>query len=389
MRLQKPILSLALAALCSSGLQDTAFAFNPDEGAEPAPVYNARYQPLPSSVVPPRYYDPTTTPLPITAAARPAPAPQVIAPPPITPAPAIVAAPVATRQIPAEQPAAMPAPVSAYPVAAPAVYGYAPAAPLPPAYQPSQTSYNSTFRTNRFSLGAQGFWDRYREDIASLQSDSGYGAITGGWEHYFTPQWFTRTELRGSLGDEHYKSTSGTSNGTTQWEFEGRLLAGFDLAYDRDTHVKPYIGLDMRYYRDEGKDTFTNLGFEGYDRRIFQTMLPVGVTYEFPAYGLHFAPTIEGGPLLYGNVSTRLENIPGYYQITNHQHSGYELRGDFLTSALHDDGRGWQFGPFVRYWHFDDSDVAHTPPAGPDNATDWIEPKNSRLQLGAELNYLF
>ena len=44
------------------------------------------------------------------------------------------------------------------------------------------------------------------------------------------------------------------------------------------------------------------------------------------------------------------------------------------------EGSIWQFGPFVRYWNINQSQVTITP----DNQG-WVEPKNKRLQIGAAL----
>ncbi len=360
MRVTSSALTILLTATC---LTTPAFAWDPNAGAEDMPV--ARYQPSNPYTASPalqRVY-PRAAAMPAYTAPA-APQPAVIAPPAAN---AYAAAPAATPAY-APPPAPVAAPIARAPYTSPA-YTYA-----------SQPAY----RANSYSVGVEGYWDRYREDIASLESNSGYGALDLGWEHHYSPNWFSRTELRGGYGREDYKSISGSLDGTDQWEFDGRLLAGYDQSTGNGGHIKPYLGLDARYYRDEGKGGVTSLGFNAYDRRIFQLMLPVGVTYDIPTgRGFHFLPTIEGGPLLYGNVSTRLENIPGYSQLENHQGSGYEVRGDFMLNDLDDAGRGLEFGPFVRYFHMEDSGT-DTIPAGT-----FIEPKNSRLQLGAKMDYKF
>ena len=246
----------------------------------------------------------------------------------------------------------------------------------------------ATAPRNRYFLGLEGFYDRYQEKSVDLDSRSGYGAIDAGFSHYFNPLWFGGSELRVSYGQENYKSPSGTIDGVEQWEVEHRITVGHDFAMSGRRHVKTIMGLDTRYYRDEGKGEVTNLGAYAYDRRILQMFIPVGVTYEFPAWGYHFAPSMEYDHLIFGRVETRLQNVPGYYQSTNYQSSGYGLRAEFMASRVDTRGNGWEFGPFVRYWHVNNSDVSTTAPA-PDGNRHWIEPNNSRLQVGAKLKLLF
>ena len=409
MRITPSVLTALLSASCLAGLATSAMAWDPNAGAENTPAPTGRYAPSAQrSYAPPPH---SIAPLPMTAAtSAPAPAaaadrPAMISPlPNVAAAPApVVIAPPPVRQVPPEQPFANTAPVyyatpaPTYAPPAPIVMAAAPAVPVGATsyVAPVNTNYNYgqqyydqkngyTFKRNQYSLGVEGYWDRYREPIADLESNSGYGALDGSWTHYYDKLWFHRVELRGGYGKENYSSASGTIDGIDQWEFDGRLLGGVDVPLGQGTRIKPYIGLDMRYYRDEAKGEVTDLGYYGYDRRIFQTMLPIGVTLDIPtASGYHFLPTFEGGPLLFGNVSTRLGNIPGYDNLENKQHSGYELRGDLMVNNVNQQGRGWEFGPFVRYTHFKDSGT-DTIPAGT-----FIEPENSRLQLGAKLGYLF
>ena len=415
MRVTVSVLSGLLCTSAFIAVAHPAAAFDPNTGANDSYVGPARFQPLPDYVVPRRYYrnpniayvppsyrPAAPAPTPVVVAASPA----VIAPrqdiyetPPSAPAPVYAAAPAIvyapTQPAPAPVYAAAP-PAPAYLAAQPAKDIYE-AAPQAIAFQPVAAPYYATpqpvlhnDKVNQYSLGIEGFWDRYREHQVDLESNTGYGALDAGWTHYFSPRWFTDASLRAGYGKEDYKSGSGHLDGTDDWEYEGRLVVGTDIAVNDGAHVKPYAGLDLRYYRDDGKGEVTDLGAHAYDRRILQLMAPIGVTYDMlTPSGYHIIPTVEAGPLIFGNVSTRLENIPGFYQVETQQHVGYELRTDLMINDLNAAGRGWEFGPFMRYYHMSQSNTGTTPPTPPLGNTAWVEPENTRLQVGAKLGYLF
>ncbi|OYW13856.1 MAG: hypothetical protein B7X02_01300 [Rhodospirillales bacterium 12-54-5] len=234
---------------------------------------------------------------------------------------------------------------------------------------------------NRYYLGAQVFYDNYEEPDAfpDLHEDSYYGAVTAGVTHYFSPHLFGTAEGRLSYGQSDYYSSQGHISGTPQWESEGRLLAGYDARVGQ-SHLKPYTGIATRYFFDNGKGETTDQGVYAYDRRIWQLYVPIGVTYEWMADGLTFAPTIEADRLIYGNVKSQLGEIPGYPDLNNQQYDGWGWRGSIMISKLHDNGTGWQFGPFFRYWGVQDSSKG---------IGGSYEPHNQRIQIGTDFRYLF
>ena len=247
---------------------------------------------------------------------------------------------------------------------------------------PSAIDYD----TNRFNVGIEAFYDNYTEPetFPSLESHSLYGAVDLGYDYYFSPTGFVGFEGRASRGNENYKSDSGSIHNVPQWEFEARFLGGSDRDLGQDHRIKLYAGLGSRYYIDELKDKVTNLGALGYERRIFHVYIPIGVTYEFPAYGFTFAPNLEIDPLLYGNVQSRFENI-GLEEFNNRQSyfSGVGIRGEFMVKQRYENGLGWEFGPFFRTWNFADSEPDFNSGGG------GIEPQNIRTQIGAKLKVRF
>ena len=241
--------------------------------------------------------------------------------------------------------------------------------------------------SNSYSVGIEGFHETYKEPIASLVDTANYGSITANWTHYFVPsarkQYFFGLDGRTSYSPkDNYESISGTSSGDTQREFDLRLLSGIRYNNTDTESLSVFSGLGLRYYRDEGKGIVTNLGAAGYDRRISQIYIPLGLTYNITTdSGWVITPSIEGDLLVNGTVETRLQNLGGE-DLKNTQGfaSGYALRAELMIGLHNSSGVVWQVGPFVRYWNVSDSDSSCD-----SFGSCGYEPKNSRAQYGAEL----
>ncbi len=360
-----------------------AQAFDPNEGASEVRT-PAMYRPLPAHVVPPRYYQaaPAAAPTPSAPVAAAVPAyhavpytPQTIARQPTLVAPTYPA-PGATAGTIAPLPA-LTAPVYAAPVAA----AEAPApAPMPNVVRApdhdAPPEYTASTSTSRFTLGIEGFYDEYQEDSVSLIDKGYFAGITASYEQSLGASMYGAIEFRAARGSTDYESISGTIDDISQWDMETRLLTGYDHQHGK---TKIYAGLGSRYFSDELKGKVASLGGLGYDRRIFQLYVPIGITHRFAAWGLTFTPNIEYDHLIWGNVSSRLGTIPGFTNIENEQTEGYGLRGELMMGQVDTAGRGWQVGPFVRYWDTPDSEV--------DGG--FIEPENTRLQAGVGAKVLF
>lgn len=339
---------------------------------------------LPANVVPTRYYAPAYgAPVPASDAAAPvASAPGYVAP--AYPAAASVAAPA----------------VIAPPVYAPPAYTPPPPAPAPavvaspyaaPAYAYSNSPAPAARRTrDQFYVGIEGYYDRYQERAPSLIEDGGFGSITYGYTHGFDSHWFAGIDGRGSYGQSIYKSISGTIAAIPAYELDQRLTGGYDFVGSSGIHLRPFIGLGARYYSEEAKGEVTNSSPPrvGYDRRITQLYLPIGmgIANRLGSYSLQ--SSFEFDPLLWGYVESRFQNL-GAPQASNHQSKGFGLRGEMLLGDVDAQGMGWQFGPFLRYWNIEDSKVADCdgPVAG--NGFCLLEPQNNRLQTGLTARFLF
>lgn len=240
-----------------------------------------------------------------------------------------------------------------------------------------------------YKVGVEGFQDKYTEDTVQLVEHARFVSLMGEYEHSRNG-FFTSVSLRGSYGQTDYKSVSGTIRGITQYEGEARALTGMRMPLMNIGGIEavvPYIGIGLRYFNDRSKNERTNLGFFGYDRRIMQLYVPLGLKWQFKKWGYNFTTLGEYDHLLYGMVESRFQNFdPQANTLGNKQKKGYGLRGEIMIGQDYDD-YSWEFGPFVRFWHIEDSEI-DTIDAGP-NAGTYIEPDNQRLQAGAALRISF
>lgn len=242
--------------------------------------------------------------------------------------------------------------------------------------------------TNEFRIGIEGAQDNYREDTVKL---SEHARFYGGTVDYIHKRngFMSSVQLRGYYGKDNYKSISGTISDIPQYEAEVRGIAGLIVPIGNIGGVKaviPYFGLGMRHFIDNSKGKVTNLGFFGYDRRITQFYVPLGAMWSFDKWGFTFSSMAEFDFLFYGRVNSRFKNFdPGAVNLNNTQKDGYGLRGEFMMGQKYEDF-SWQFGPFVRYWGIDDSDVDTV---GGTQAGSYIEPENTRTQVGAAFRVQF
>ena len=232
------------------------------------------------------------------------------------------------------------------------------------------------------SLGVEGFYDNYKEPDPGVRvdTDTMYGSLTAGYA--WGDDTIAAVDFRGSVGSANYSSVSGTSEDNPQFEAEARVRIGYRESFMGGLAM-PYIGLGGRAYYDHSQNTVTTLGYIGYDRKIGQVYIPIGVDMSFPSGSWTIKPTLEYDQLIYGRVESDLGSIPGYTNIANEQHNGYGLRASIMF-ARQWGSRIWEIGPFIRYWDIPESDVTF------DAANrGWIEPDNQRIQSGITIKMLF
>lgn len=351
-----------------------------------APVYRATAYTPPPTVYP--------VPLAPTAQVYTPPAPPAYTPPPM---PATIAED-APRYVPAEQSALPAESVASAPIytppptqdyAAPTPYDSYPESAPAPATQIAASNYGYTAPaptgpTHHWSLGFDGFYDRYREPSLNLETEGTYYGMNASYEFYSRrmEDLYSGIDLRASIGESDYESGSGTIEGLDESEYEARWKIGISTIRD-GRGVVPYTGLGARYYRMDGKDVVSSLGAQGYDRNIFQVYIPVGVNLHTQLGGWNIRSNLEYDHLFAGWVSSRLGTIPGYENAMNHQDSGFGLRAELLAGQTYDNGMGFVIGPFLRYWDVDDSKTDSQA------AGTFYEPQNDRLHAGVTAKFLF
>jgi hypothetical protein len=351
-----------------------SFAPTPAPAARPSlqSAFSAQ-APAPTAAPTPAAPAPITYTAPAPAAAVVAPAPVAYAPPP--PPPAMTSAPAA-----APAPAAVnyyPAPVDPY---------TPPPAAVTPVMGDNGYVVPSANPRDEASIGIEAYYDNYQEDLVDLETEGEFFSITGAYKYFATPDLFLLGELRTSYGSSDYDSVSGSIQAIPENEHELRASLGHRFLNDTG-YLDGYIGLGGRYYRMNLKDKVSNTGAVGYDRRILQAYLPIGYTYVRPMEGWTLRHNLEFDALLWGNVSSRLAGTGlGLNNVENRQEafSGYGIRGDVMFGQLDGQGRGLEFGPFVRYWDVDDSE-----PEADGLGNTFIEPENQHLEAGAGVKYRF
>lgn len=404
-------------------LPTAAQAWDPNEGAnymprsryqsyQQTPMYPERVSaPMARSVPAQNLAAPSYTP-PKQAYVPTAPAAPAFVPPTPAPAPVYAAAPAPASAYVPPAPALTPPPpppVQAAPAySAPAVYGNAPYAgegyaqpvassaavpgtayevyvpPMKPAPEPVPEYPGRFFG----SAGLTYYGDTY-EEPGLMETDTNYFGLVGsfGYKHQGL---LTMLDASMATGEADYTSNgTGSAEGIREYEFDNRLLFGMESDYAPNQMFTYYTGLGHRYYDMKLKGVVTTTGALGYDRRISQLYIPVGMKYSYlTESGWHLRPGAEFDWLFWGNVSSRLRGtgIAGLNNVENRQKKGFGLRGEFMIGkdASATNGLGFEFGPYVRYWDVDDSDVQ---PIG--NNLQGLEPANERTQFGVSAKMLF
>jgi len=244
-------------------------------------------------------------------------------------------------------------------------------------------------RGGQVSLGVQGYQDRYNESTPGVNIHTNYLGAVAGYTRRDGDHNFWTVDGRAAHGLESYNSPSGEMDGVPEFEGELRLTLGKDYALE-NSWVSPYGGLGTRFFRDDGKGHFTNLGAFAYDRRIEQLYLPLGATWRnlLPGDRATMASTLEFDPMLIGSVNSRLSNGGGP-NIVNTQglFTGWGVRGEMMFGVPLEN-QTMELGPFFRYWNINDS-TANLQSCNGNLCLGYEEPYNTRLQIGVTTRVSF
>ena len=199
-----------------------------------------------------------------------------------------------------------------------------------------------------------------------------------------------RAELDLSFGSVDYSSPiSGEINGIPNTMIELRGLAGYDFKTSASTILTPYAGLGYRYLRDDASGKVSNLGAAGYLREANYLYSPIGLAaYSALNTTWSWDAAIEYDLFWKGLQKSHLSDANlGFSDIENEQNSGYGLRAMF--NLRYDiDNTTYIFGPFVRYWDIDDSEVEPVYRYGVLWGSGY-EPANTSLEVGFNFAVMF
>jgi hypothetical protein len=144
--------------------------------------------------------------------------------------------------------------------------------------------------------------------------------------------------------------------------------------------LSPYLGLGYRLLYDDLRG-YSSTGAAGYRRYSNYLYAPVGLTMRFDlGAGWIFAPTGEWDVFIQGKQKTMLSDASlGLNDVTNTQKHGSGYRAYLMLEKDH-----LAFGPWLHYWHIQDSDVQ---PIGKGQLG--LEPENWTREAGIEFRYRF
>ncbi|OGX08709.1 MAG: hypothetical protein A2Z88_01810 [Omnitrophica WOR_2 bacterium GWA2_47_8] len=193
-----------------------------------------------------------------------------------------------------------------------------------------------------------------------------------------------------SFGQVDYTSNStGSIDDISDYLFEVRGLAGYDVPAGADNLVTPYVGLGYRYWVDMlGGETSTT-GHAGYDRESNYLYLPLGVNVGVPLQsGWSLGANVEFDVFLWGRQKSHLEDVSSSLNtLENDQNDGWGVRGS-LTVKKEMEGIDLVAEPFIRYWSIEDSDIGTVTCGGTPCALGY-EPKNRTIEAGVRLGAKF
>ncbi len=182
------------------------------------------------------------------------------------------------------------------------------------------------------------------------------------------PNWQFEGDV--SLGRQKYTSTdTGNLDGVLNVETRWRALAPiYRTGAAGQEGLSGGLGLHTLWNDLRGR---TSTNYAGYERLATQIWLPVRWTSAN-------AWELEGGLLLRGTHTSRLSQAnAANADIRNTQTNGTYLQAN--TRFKLDDGTS--LSPFVRVTRLGDSDTVRS------NGQSWFEPKSTRWQIGAVLNF--
>ncbi|MEI8012192.1 MAG: hypothetical protein WCI27_06900 [Candidatus Omnitrophota bacterium] len=256
-------------------------------------------------------------------------------------------------------------------------------------------------RRHEFKVGVERYTYRYNEIVDDSHFMHSRGYFTGYFGTYtFRPADTDsiyseilnvfRFELRYACGTTDYDGGNGAGplifKGMKDYTYEFRGLTGKEFELDRDLTLMPYIGIASRYLFN-GAEAIPG---GGYNRESQYYYVPIGLETRLGLpYAWGVVSTIEYDFFARGHQKSHLEDITGagFEVINNAQHKGFGFRGDLsIVKELAHTRIG--FGPFYRYWHIQDSNIAPFSQNGV-IIGGGVEPNNVTKEFGLKMDVAF
>ena len=219
------------------------------------------------------------------------------------------------------------------------------------------------------------------EEPGLMKLTGGRAGLVGAYTFTNAAHFFSRIDLRTSIGSLKYESTNtGSSEDNPDLIFEARGVAGKDFLLGDRVSLSPYIGLGYRYLYNDLRG-YSTTGNYGYRRQSNYLYAPVGMTLRVHAGDRWvIAPTVEYDAFLGGRQYSYLSDVgPGYSDVSNKQTKGMGYRAYLMIEK-----NRWAFGPWLHYWKIKESE-----PAVDNFGVTWIEPENWTREYGVELRFRF
>jgi hypothetical protein len=233
------------------------------------------------------------------------------------------------------------------------------------------------------SYGLELFKQHYEEPSLNVEKNGWFGGVLADVQ-FEQDLWQLRLDGRLDYGRTDY-SGSGTADGISAAEAEGRIMVGraIPMGTTGEHRLTPYVGYGYRRFLDYFGGTTTSTGAVGYDRLSQYHYAPIGLELSYRAsQDWTFKPTVEYDYLIQGYQDSYIAG-----DLHNKQNSGYGLRGS-LMGVTRLGGREIEFGPFVRYWNIDRSNISSVTFNGATIISGY-EPANNTTEVGLDLKLHF
>ena len=228
-----------------------------------------------------------------------------------------------------------------------------------------------------------GWVTHYDEPGFDVNADEQLYSVGVGYTHKFYGAWFLRVRARYTQGEGQLEIPNrGTAGGIDQRIWEGSIEWGRDMGFEGALSIAPFIGIGYRRWNDDAGGAVTSGGGFGFDREVDYLYIPIGVT-TFWALGDAWTVALrtEFRYLLDGREKGQLSDIPGVsFDLNNDFDTGRGLVGELLVRKRFSNDLAVAFGPFIRYWDIEESEV--------DANVALVVPENETIEGGLTFKFI-